>query len=276
MNLQSNLLPLLKWAGGKRQLLPHLIQGLPKSFERYCEPFVGGGALLFALAPQKALINDVNEELVSFYKVVKDHPEDLISCLKEFKNEEEFFYKVRNIDLDVKAFSKLSEIYKAARTYYLNRTCFNGLYRVNRKGHFNSPYGHRKEVFIPAVERILAISEYLNKADITICSGSYLNLANVFKEGDFVYLDPPYDVERTSGFTNYSKNGFSREDQKSLKLLCDSLTEKNINFMLSNSSTDFILDLYRDYSIQKVNAVRLINSKVSCRGAVKEVIVTNY
>jgi DNA adenine methylase len=275
--MNENLKPILKWVGGKRQLVPSLLPLMPKSFDLYCEPFLGGGALLFSIQPNKAIVNDINPELISLYKVVKEDVSSLIKELLTYKNDEEFFYKIRNIDRDLKKFNKLSLVKKAARTYYLNKSCFNGLYRVNRKGQFNSPYGHYKSAFVPDIKALNSLSEYLNTSDISIFNGSYLNLLDKLDSKSFVYLDPPYDpVSVSSSFTNYSKLGFSREDQVSLRDFCKELDKRNINFMLSNSATEFIKELYKDFDISIVKARRFINSKGNGRGFIEEVVIRNY
>ena len=275
--MNENLKPILKWVGGKRQLVPSLLPLMPKSFDLYCEPFLGGGALLFSIEPNKAIVNDINPELISLYKVVKEDVSSLIKELLTYKNDEEFFYKIRNIDRDLKKFNKLSLVKKAARTYYLNKSCFNGLYRVNRKGQFNSPYGHYKSAFVPDIKALNSLSEYLNASDISIFNGSYLNLLDKLDSKSFVYLDPPYDpVSVSSSFTNYSKLGFSREDQVSLRDFCKELDKRNINFMLSNSATEFIKELYKDFDISIVKARRFINSKGNGRGFIEEVVIRNY
>lgn len=275
--MNENLKPILKWVGGKRQLVLSLLPLMPKSFDLYCEPFLGGGALLFSIQPNKAIVNDINPELISLYKVVKEDVSSLIKELLTYKNDEEFFYKIRNIDRDLKKFNKLSLVKKAARTYYLNKSCFNGLYRVNRKGQFNSPYGHYKSAFVPDIKALNSLSEYLNTSDISIFNGSYLNLLDKLDSKSFVYLDPPYDpVSVSSSFTNYSKLGFSREDQVSLRDFCKELDKRNINFMLSNSATEFIKELYKDFDISIVKARRFINSKGNGRGFIEEVVIRNY
>lgn len=275
--MNKDLKPIIKWVGGKRQLVPSLLPLMPKSFDLYCEPFLGGGALLFSIQPQNAIVNDINKELISLYKVVKEDVSSLIKELLTYKNDEEFFYKIRNIDRDEKKFNKLSPVKKAARTYYLNKSCFNGLYRVNKKGQFNSPYGFYKSAFVPDIKSLNALSEYLNNNDIFIFNGSYTQLLDKLDSNSFVYFDPPYDpVSASSSFTSYSKLGFSREDQVALRDFCKELDKRNIKFMLSNSATDFIKDLYKDFEISIVKARRFINSKGNGRGFIEEVVVRNY
>ncbi len=272
------ILPLLKWVGGKRQILGELISLMPSTYNTYCEPFLGGGALFFALHPSKAIVNDINEELINFYEVVRDDHQALLDIISEYqaKDCEEFFYEIRALDRDVENFKKTSKVVKAARTFYLNRTCFNGLYRVNSKGFFNSPYGKPIYKFIIDTDRFVAMSTYLKEQDITLCSNTYEYVLDKLKKGDFVYLDPPYDRVSTTSFTSYSKYDFTQADQHRLKLACDKLNERGVKFMLSNAPTDFIVEEFKDYHQSFVSASRIVNSKVEGRGKVKEIIVRNY
>ena len=272
------ILPLLKWVGGKRQILGELISLMPSTYNTYCEPFLGGGALFFALHPSKAIVNDINEELINFYEVVRDDHQALLDIISEYqaKDCEEFFYEIRALDRDVENFKKTSKVVKAARTFYLNRTCFNGLYRVNSKGFFNSPYGKPIYKFIIDTDRFVAMSTYLKEQDITLCSNTYEYVLDKLKKGDFVYLDPPYDRVSTTSFTSYSKYDFPQADQHRLRLACDKLNERGVKFMLSNAPTDFIVEEFKDYHQSFVSASRIVNSKVEGRGKVKEIIVRNY
>jgi len=272
------ILPLLKWVGGKRQILGELISLMPSTYNTYCEPFLGGGALFFALHPSKAIVNDINEELINFYEVVRDDHQALLDIISEYqaKDCEEFFYEIRALDRDVENFKKTSKVVKAARTFYLNRTCFNGLYRVNSKGFFNSPYGKPIYKFIIDTDRFVAMSTYLKEHNITLCSNTYEYVLDKLKKGDFVYLDPPYDRVSTTSFTLYSKYDFTQADQHRLRLACDKLNERGVKFMLSNAPTDFIVEEFKDYHQSFVSASRIVNSKVEGRGKVKEIIVRNY
>ena len=273
-----DILPLLKWVGGKRQILGELISLMPSTYNTYCEPFLGGGALFFALHPSKAIVNDINEELINFYEVVRDDHQALLDIISEYqaKDCEEFFYEIRALDRDVENFKKTSKVVKAARTFYLNRTCFNGLYRVNSKGFFNSPYGKPIYKFIIDTDRFVAMSTYLKEHNITLCSNTYEYVLDKLKKGDFVYLDPPYDRVSTTSFTSYSKYDFTQADQHRLRLACDKLNERGVKFMLSNAPTDFIVEEFKDYHQSFVSASRIVNSKVEGRGKVKEIIVRNY
>ncbi|MBO5226673.1 MAG: DNA adenine methylase [Ruminococcus sp.] len=269
--------PVLKWVGGKRQLLNELTPLMPKKMTAYCEPFIGGGALLFDLQPKTAYVNDINSELILVYSVIKDNVEELISVLSEYKNESEFFYTIRDLDRDREKYSSLTAIEKAARFIYLNKTCYNGLYRVNNSGEFNSPFGSYKNPNIVNAPVLRAVSSYFNTAEIHFTATDYAEVLKKLPKGAFVYLDPPYDpVSATSNFTGYSKGGFTRDDQIRLRESCDELTERGINFMLSNSYTEFIHEQYAAYNITVVQAKRSINSVGSRRGDVSEVVVRNY
>lgn len=269
--------PVLKWVGGKRQLLESFRPLLPKKINRYCEPFVGGGALLFYLQPKISYVNDVNPELIRVYTVIKENVDDLIRELGTFKNTSEHFYSVRDWDRDKEYYAKLSDVQKAARILYLNKTCYNGLYRVNNAGEFNSPYGNYRNPNIINAPVLRAVSAYFNSADVHISAGDYAKVLQNLPKGTFVYLDPPYDpVSETANFTGYSRGGFTRDDQVRLREHCDDLNTRGIKFMLSNSATDFITDQYKDYNITIVQAKRSINSVASKRGDVDEVVIRNY
>lgn len=269
--------PIVKWVGGKRQLLDTLKPLLPKRITTYCEPFVGGGAMLFSLQPNKAYINDINFELIQVYETVKNNVEELISTLSGYKNEAEFFYSIRDWDRDKEKYSQLAEVERAARIIYLNKTCYNGLYRVNNAGEFNSPFGNYRNPNIVNAPVLRAVSAYLNSAEIHFTATDYKEVLENIPKGAFVYLDPPYDpLSDTSNFTGYSKGGFSRDEQIKLRKCCDNLTERGIKFMLSNSATDFIQEQYAAYKITIVHAKRAINSVASGRGDVDEVVVRNY
>lgn len=269
--------PVLKWVGGKRQLLPSIKPMLPKRITSYCEPFVGGGAVLFDLQPKSAIVNDINSDLILVYTVIRDNVEALIKLLETYPNEEGFYYELRNIDREQEKYDKLSEIEKAARVIFLNKTCYNGLYRVNNAGKFNSPFGKYKNPNIVNAPVLRAVSAYFNSSEITFSTADFELVLEQVRRGTFVYLDPPYDpVSDTSSFTGYSKGGFSREQQIRLRECCDKLNARGVKFMLSNSATDFIREQYSNYHITIVQAKRAINSVASKRGDVDEVIITNY
>lgn len=275
------LSPILKWVGGKRQLLKEILPLIPKDITAYYEPFVGGGAVLFALQPKKAVINDYNEELINVYNVIMDDPDELIKILEIHKenNTSEYFYKIRELDRSSE-YKKLSNTERAARIIYLNKTCYNGLYRVNQAGQFNSPYGRYKNPNIVNAPTVKAMNDYFNSNKITITSGDYKDTLKKIraKTKSFVYLDPPYyPLSSSSSFTGYTDNGFGEEQQIELKKECDKLNKKGIKFILSNSSCDFIEDLYKDdYNIKIIKAKRVLNSKGNKRGEIDEVLISNY
>lgn len=271
--------PVMKWVGGKRQLLDAITPLLPKEITTYCEPFVGGGAVLFSIQPPKALVNDINADLITVYEVIRDDVEGLVDSLSRHRNTPEYFYQIRDMDRDRERYCALSKVERASRVLYLNKTCYNGLFRVNSAGEFNSPFGRYKNPNIVNEPVLRAVSRFLNTADITFSHGDFADVLEKVPSGAFVYLDPPYDpVSDTASFTGYNKGGFNRDEQIRLKEWCDKLTARGIKFLLSNSATDFIKDLYRSYEpyMTIVEAKRMINSVGSKRGAIQEVLVRNY
>lgn len=279
MNKDPFVSPALKWVGGKRQLLKDIKPLIPEDIKKYYEPFFGGGAVLFETQPKSAVINDANEELMNVYRTIRDDCEHLIELLKEHneKNTAEYYYEVRGFDRDQKLYESMPLTERAARIVYLNKTCYNGLFRVNQSGQFNAPYGKYKNPNIVNEETLRAISKYLSKAKIEIKSGDYKDAIKGARAGSFVYLDPPYHpISYSSSFTGYTNNGFGIKEQQELKAQCDKLNSKGVKFLLSNSYCDFILDLYKDYNIKLVSAKRAINSKADKRGEVGEVLIANY
>ena len=272
------IVPFLKWVGGKRQLIPEIKKLLPEGIRNrlYIEPFVGAGALFFELQPKHAIINDFNIELINVYEVIRDHPEELITALKEHKNTSEYFYNIRAIDRQP-LFNHMTVIEKASRTIYLNKTCYNGLYRVNNAGDFNSPFGRYKNPNIVNAPVIKAVSRFLNDNDITIKHGDYEALLSDLPEKSFVYLDPPYHpISESSNFTGYIQGGWNVDEQIRLRNVCNSLNERGIQFLLSNSATPLIEELYSEYNMKKVRATRSVNSISSKRGQVDEYLIYNY
>lgn len=272
--------PVLKWAGGKRQLLHALTPLLPKRMTAYCEPFVGGGALWFYLQPKTAYVNDINKELILVYTVVRDDVEALIRALEGFKNESDAFYAVRGWDRDKERYAALPDAQRAARTVYLNKTCYNGLFRVNSAGEFNSPFGNYKNPNIVNALALRAVSAYLRASAVHFSAGDYADVLRALPKGAFAYLDPPYDpVSDTASFTGYAMGGFGRQDQIALRDRCAELTGRGVKFMLSNSNTGFIQSLYGNHpkwNMTVVNAKRPVNSVAAKRGDVEEVVVRNY
>jgi len=272
------VVPFLKWAGGKRQLMPEIREMLPDGVTThpYYEPFIGGGALFFELLPKRAVINDYNEELINVYTVIRDNPSELIEDLKRHKNTAEYFYKIRAIDRQP-LFSNLTRIERASRIIYLNKTCYNGLYRVNNAGEFNSPFGRYKNPNIVNEPVIKAVSKYLNSSQIQISSCDYALILKDIPTDSFVYLDPPYHpISESSSFTGYVQGGWNEEDQLRLRDVCNRLRDNDIKFLLSNSASDFIREIYSDYNIHIVQAKRSVNSNSSRRGQVDEFLIRNY
>ncbi len=271
--------PFVKWAGGKRQILKELKSYMPIEYKCYYEPFVGGGALLFDLAPTKAVINDFNSELMNVYKVLKDETKYSKMCklLNKYEtdNSEEFYYEIRNKDRNIKAFNRLSDYNRAARTIYLNKACFNGLYRVNSKNEFNVPYNKKKKVNTYDGENLLTIHMYLNMNDIKIMNTDFEEAVSSAEAGDFVYFDPPYDSDNQI-FTSYTQDGFGKDDQLRLAKVFKKLDDKGVYVMLSNHNTKYINELYSGYNIHVIEAKRNISSNGHKRGKVEEVIITNY
>lgn len=274
------LSPVLKWVGGKRQLLAVINPLIPKKITTYVEPFLGGGAVLFDLKPKKAIINDYNDELINVYKVIKEFPEELLLLLEEHKekNNNDYFYKIRALDRE-NSYENMTDVKRASRIIYLNKTCFNGLFRVNQAGQFNTPYGRYENPNIVNRPVINAMSTYFNTNNIKIMSGDYKQALKGLRKGSFVYFDPPYlPVSSSSSFTGYTEGGFTLEDQIELKEQCDILHKRGIKFLLSNSDHKIIRELYsdKDYHIQTIKARRAINSKGNKRGEINEVLVKNY
>jgi DNA adenine methylase len=270
--------PFLKWVGGKRQLMSTILQHLPDKMEdlQYIEPFIGGGAVLFHLQPKRVIINDFNAELVNVYKVVRDDVEALIAHLKNHKNEVEYFYKIRELDRNP-GLENLSDVERASRILFLNKTCFNGLYRVNKAGYFNVPFGRYKTPNFINESTLRADSQYLNQANIEILNLDFAEVLEKTDDKSFVYLDPPYQpVSKSSNFTGYVQGGWDETEQIRLRECCDLLHAKGVKFLLSNSSAKFITDQYRNYNIKLVKANRAINSVGSQRGEVDEVLIWNY
>lgn len=275
LDLLGSPKPFIKWAGGKRQLIHDIKEYMPKEFNNYFEPFIGGGAVFFELKRENSFINDYNPELTNLYEIIKTKPKQLLRDLQKHKNTEEYYYSIRSLDRDPQKYKKLSKVEKASRFIYLNKSGFNGLYRVNKKGQNNVPFGRYKNPKYADEDNIMACSKLLQSATIT--TGDFENIKEDIKEGDFIYLDPPYvPLNATSSFTAYTDKGFDDDMQFRLKELCDYIDNIGAYFMLSNSYTGFILDLYQEYTINTVKANRSVNCKSSNRGKVKEVLVINY
>ena len=256
----------IKWVGGKRGILKKLKEFIPDNYNNYYEPFLGGGALFFDLNPTKAFIGDINKELITTYLVVRNDAENLLKVLREHadKHNSEYFYQVRKNQFPS------TDIETAARFIYLNKTCYNGLYRVNLKGEFNSPEGKYKNPNIFDPDTILNCREHIIKTNSVIECKSFDAIKP--SRGDFVYFDPPYHKT----YSGYSKDIFDEKMQIKLRDFCDDLTKKGVLFTLSNSDTTFIRELYKDYNITEIIAPRFINCKSHNRKGGREIIVTNY
>lgn len=277
MAKDKRAVPFVKWAGGKRQLIESITPLLPKRISSYCEPFLGGGAVFFSIQPKKAVVNDLNQDLMLVYETIRDDVDALISSLQTHENTADYYYMMRDMDRDKKAYSALSRVEKASRLLYLNKTCFNGLFRVNSSGEFNTPFGHYKNPNIVNEPVLRAVSQYFSASSITFCSEDFSQTLERIGKGAFVYLDPPYDpLSGTANFTGYNQGGFGRAEQIRLKEACDRLTKRGVKFMLSNSATDFIRELYQAYDVTVVKAKRAINANARKRGAVEEVLIRNY
>jgi DNA adenine methylase len=266
--------PFLKWAGGKSRLIPQYSQHFPKQFTNYYEPFLGGGAVFFHLQPKSAVLTDINGELINAYCCVKDKVEKLIELLEVHHLEhnqcqKDYYYWVRS-------HSYKKDIERAARLIYLNKTCFNGLYRENSKGEFNVPMGRYKNPMICNADLLRSVSALLKP--VTIEERHFddvLNYAN--SQEDFVYFDPPYfPINDTSYFTSYSRDSFTKDDQVRLRDVFVTLASRGVKVLLSNSDCEFIRELYRGFKIKPILAARAINSKGKLRGKVAEVLIVSY
>lgn len=266
--------PFLKWAGGKSRLIPKYHTFFPENFKTYYEPFLGGGAVFFYLynqRPKQAILTDINSELINTYNCVKTHLDDLINLLifHTKQHSKDYYYQMRKTVED-------SDLKKAARLIYLNKTCFNGLYRENSKGEFNVPMGRYKKPNICDLSGLRLASRALQSAEIEVRSfEEVLNSAS--SQDDFVYFDPPYyPVSSTSNFTSYSRYSFHEKEQIQLAEVFMALAKRGVKVMLSNSDTSFIRNLYKDFEIHTVSAGRSINSNAKKRGLINELLVTSY
>ncbi len=260
--------PFLKWAGGKSRLIAQYQPFLPQSFDTYYEPFLGGGALFFHLRPQRAILSDINPELVNVYTCVRDHVSDLIQHLERHaaNHSHEYYYLTRSSAPD-------ASIERAARLLYLNKTCFNGLYRVNAKGQFNVPMGRYSNPKICDPDLLRSASQALQFA--TIIQRSFKDVLDSDPSAqDFVYFDPPYQpLSLTSNFTSYSRDAFTAEHQTQLRDVFAQLARKKVRAILSNSDCPFIRALYQDFDIETIQAARAINAHASKRGKINEVLI---
>ena len=274
--------PVIKWVGGKTQLLKELKEIIIPALKEdsyYYEPFCGGAALALDLEHKNTILNDLNSELINMYKVIRDNSEELIAELKRFQNSHnaEFYYHIRNLDR-TDALSKMSDVVKAARTIYLNKTCFNGLYRVNSKGQFNSPIGRTSSGKTPDIvqeDLIREMSKFLKT--VQFHCGDYRNQLVSAKNGDVVFFDPPYDQDESissDGFVGYQKEGWTRKDLEELKTVCDELSIRGVKVVLTNNDTEFVHELFAGYNFREVEVKRSINRDGNKRKG-KELIIYN-
>lgn len=262
--------PVLKWAGGKTQMLGDIIPRMPSDYNKYIEPFIGSGALYFAVAPERAIIADSNPELINLYHVIAEDPIALVNTVNSYENTEETFYRIREKD-----WKQMSPLDAAARMIYLNKTCFNGLYRVNKNGQFNTPFAHNKRTTYCDVSDLLKSSEILKKTNI-ICGDYHDVLMESADRGDFVFLDPPYvPVSKYSDFKRYTKDQFREEDQRQLAKDVHELNERGCKVMLTNSNHPLVRELYKDFEIEVFQTKRMINKNGNSRKG-EDVIVRTY
>jgi DNA adenine methylase len=272
-NKDEKLVPFVKWAGGKRQLLCTIKGFSPKSFGRYIEPFVGGGVVYLTLRPTQALLSDTNIDLIDCYAVIREHVDELIETLCTYAPhvlDEQFYYQVRSQDA-----SKLCAVERAARFIFLNKTCYNGLYRVNSSGHFNVPFGkHDRPPYLFDEVNLRSISQLLRSAELLACD--FEKTAVTASKGDFVYFDPPYHHPTNSHFTAYSINGFCEKDHVRLATIFHMLHKRECKVLLSNSATNFVFELYKDFTIIPVMTNQPINCIASKRRNFQQVLIMNY
>lgn len=269
MRFPKEARPFLKWAGGKSQLLEQFRPLFPKFSGTFHEPFLGGGAVFFELQPYKAVLTDLNEDLINTYVVVRDQTDELLQLLQEHKdkNDKTYYYEIRALRSE-----QLTEVQRAARLIYLNKTCFNGLYRVNKKGEFNVPFGNYKNPKILDEYNLRVVSKALQGVQVSVAG--FETVLNRARPGDFIYFDPPYHpINGTSKFTDYTSTAFGIEEQIKLAEVFGQLARKGIKAMLSNSDTPFIRELYSDFPQVTVQARRAINSKSNGRGPINEVVI---
>jgi DNA adenine methylase len=260
--------PFIKWAGGKRQLLPALIPNVPRRYGRYFEPFVGGGALFFSLAPPRAVLADVNERLIRTYKGIRDDVDTVIRLLGRYPHEAKFFYRFREDDVDSRTDAEV-----AAWFIYLNKTSYNGLYRVNRDNRYNVPFGRYANPNICDERTLRSCSAAL--AGVEPIVADFEVAVESAKRGDFVYFDPPYfPLSATSSFTSYTSEAFGEAEHVRLRDTAHKLKKRGVRVLLSNSSAPLVRDLYsRDFEILEVSAIRAVNSKAAARGAIVELLI---
>lgn len=275
-NQYKDLKPFTKWVGGKSSSVPSLLEFIPEKISTYVEPFVGCGALFFSLDFERAIINDVNSELMNTYEVIRSNVGELEFYLSTLIYDRKLFEKIRAWDRE-EDFLKRPKVERAARFIYLMKTCYNGLYRVSRKNYFNTPFGNHTSPNICDVPTLNACSRFLNHAEVSILNQDYKELLDRIPEDAFVYLDPPYSpVSKTASFTSYQSEEFTQTAQHELYEFCMKLHERGIRFMLSNSDVEEMRTLYGRFNISELDVLRRVNSNTRRRNAVKELVITNY
>lgn len=288
MGVFAPISPVIKWAGGKTQLLSKMVFLFPKHYYQYHEPFLGSGAVFFFLAPIKgsiSFLSDTNQELINFYRELRDNTEDLIRELEiinniyqfsSYEDRKKLFYQKRGLDRS-NNFSNISSTERAVRFYFLNKTAYNGLYRTNSKGYFNVPWGTYENPQLCPRDSLINSADILKKLVKWIEVRDFEVVLENASSGDFVYFDPPYvPSSQTASFTSYVPGGFDNKDQKRLASICHELDKNNVKFMLSNSDMPIVHELYSNFNITMVNARRNINSRGDKRGPVPELIIRNY
>jgi len=277
--MNNEMKPFVKWVGGKRQLIPHIEKRLPKSINNYFEPFVGGGALFMHLRNELTIINDFSEDLINVYMQIKNSYKDLLKKLdilekEHVRNPKEHYYKIREMDRK-EDWEDVDDLIKASRFIYLNKTCFNGLYRVNKKGYFNVPFNGKEKVNTYDKDNIINLNKFLNKPNVKILNGDFEDAVKDAKKGDFIFFDPPYDMLKEDTFESYTKEGFGVEGQKRLAKLFKKLDKKGCYVMVTNHNTPLINELYKDYNIDLIDVKRMINADAKNRKG-QETIIYNY
>ncbi|AMR75380.1 DNA adenine methylase [Borrelia hermsii] len=274
MNMSVAIRPVLKWAGGKKNLLKVILNNIPLSFNNYIEPFVGGGALFFALNLKNSIINDINSNLINFYREIAYNLDNFLLEVEKYNNApltKEHYVHIRN------SFNNedLTNLEKACIFLYLNKTCYNGLYRENGDGRFNTPFGKYKKISLYEIKNLQLASKLLR--EVKVLSLDFFCLLDFIKKDDFVYLDPPYiPYSKTSNFTNYSRYGFDVRMHEKLLHFCEEIDKKGAKFLLSNSNTAFSLGLYKNYNVAFVDSKRFINANPGGRGSIREILVKNF
>lgn len=275
--MKYEIKPFVKWVGGKTQLLSIIKSLLPQNYNMYIEPFLGGGALFLELQPKKAIVNDINNELINSWKTIKTNPIELMHQLDlHFTNHsKDYFYHCRS--LDIKA---LDDIQIASRFIYLNKTCFNGLYRLNSKGEFNVPFNQKQIINISTLyskQNLTNLSKYLNVNNINIYNYDYLKILDRANANDFVFVDPPYDYENEQGFVDYSINKWTKKDSLILFNKLKELDKKGVKWLLTNHNTEFVNEQFKEFNIKNVQTNRFINSNANKRKeSAQEVLIFNY